>query len=179
MNLVAIDLGKFMSVACLCRSDDDVTFRSLETGPQAVHDLLVEWGPERLLVKVGNVTGWVYAIAVGLGIAVQVAHSNTERWRWKRVKRKTDRDDALRLARLSVSNQLPTVCMPVLRVRRWRALINYRHELVRRRTAIRNSIRSILDMQGYRMAMGARAWTEELGHGVVLSPRAYCLHYRL
>lgn len=160
MNLLAIDLGKFKSVACLYRSDDDVTYRTIETGPQAVRDLLVEWAPERLVVEVGTVTGWVHDIAVSLGIEVQVANPNTEGWRWKRVKRKTDRDDALKLARLSALNQLPTVWMPIRRVRQWRSLINYRHELVSRRTAIRNSIRSILDAQGYRMAMGARAWTE-------------------
>jgi transposase len=160
MNLVAIDLGKFKSVACMYRSDDDVTYRTIETGPQAIHDLLVEWKPDRLVVEVGTVTGWVHDIAVSLGIQVQVANPNTEGWRWKRVKRKTDRDDALKLARLSITNQLPTVWMPVRRVRQWRSLIHYRHELVSQRTAIRNSIRSILDGQGYRMAMGARAWTE-------------------
>lgn len=74
--------------------------------------------------------------------------------------RKTDRDDTLESARLSALNQLPTVWIPVRRVRQWRSLINYWHELVSRRTAIRNSIRSTLDALGYRMAMGARAWTE-------------------
>lgn len=160
MNLLAIDLGKFKSVACLYRSDDDVTYRTIETRPQVIHDLLVELAPDRLVVEVGTVTGWVHDVARALGIDVQVANPNTEGWRWRRVKRKTDRDDALKLARLSVANQLPTVWMPTPRVRQWRSLIHYRHALVSRRTAIRNNIRSILDAQGRGLATGKKAWTE-------------------
>lgn len=62
--------------------------------------------------------------------------------------------------RLSAANQLPTVWMPELRVRQWRTLINYRHTLVSRRTAIRNTIRSVLNTQGERPPTGAKAWTE-------------------
>lgn len=160
MKLLAIDLGKFKSVACEYRSDEDATYRTIDTTPQAVHDLLAEVAPDRLVVEVGTVTGWVHDIAAALGIDVQVANPNTEGWRWRRVKRKTDRDDALKLARLSAAGQLPTVWMPTRRVRQWRSLIHYRHELINRRTAIRNRIRSVLDAQGHRMPMGAAAWTE-------------------
>lgn len=160
MNILAIDLGKFKSVACLYRGEEDAMFRTIETRPQEIHDLLVELAPEKLVIEVGTVSGWVHDVASALGIEVQVANPNTEGWRWRNVKRKTDRDDALKLARLSASGQLPTVWMPTRQVRLWRSLISYRHELVNRRTAIRNSIRSVLDMQGHRMAVGAKGWTE-------------------
>ena len=160
MLILAIDLGKFKSVACSYRSDDNTVYQTIETTPQAIHDLLTAVGPDRLVVEVGTVTGWVHDIAVALRIDIQVANPNTEGWRWCRVKRKTDRDDALKLARLSAANQLPTVWMPKPRVRQWRSLIAYRHQLVSRRTAIRNTIRSILDGQGYRLAGGAKGWTE-------------------
>lgn len=97
MKLLAIDLGKFKSVACLYCGEEQTAFRTVETRPQAVHDLLVEMAPERLVIEVGTVSGWVYDLAVALGIEVQVANPNTEGWRWQRVKRKTDRDDALKL----------------------------------------------------------------------------------
>ena len=160
MRLMTIDLGKFKSVACLYGGEDDVTFRTIETRPQAIHDLLVVWAPERLVIEVGTVSGWVYDVATALGVEVQVANPNTEGWRWRRVKRKTDRDDALKLARLSAAGQLPMVWMPKQQVRQWRSLIHYRHALVSRRTAIRCSIRSVLDMQGLRVPMKAKAWTE-------------------
>jgi transposase len=160
MLILAIDLGKFKSVACAYRSDDDAKYQTIETTPQAIHDLLVETEPDRLVVEVDTVTGWVHDIATVLGIKIQVANPATEGWRWRRIKRKTDRDDALKLARLSAAGQLPTVWMPTPRVRQWRSLIAHRHQLVSRRTAIRNTIRSVLDAQGYRSAVGAKSWTE-------------------
>ena len=78
-----------------------------------------------------------------LGVEVKVANPTNDAWKWKNVKRKTDRDDALKLAQLTTLNQLPTVYMPKKDVRLWRQLINYRNSLVRRRTAIKNSIRAI------------------------------------
>jgi transposase len=160
MLILAIDLGKFKSVACSYRNDDDSAYQTIKTTPQSIHDLLTAVEPDRVVVEVGTVTGWVHDIARALGIEVQVANPATEGWRWRRVKRKTDRDDALKLARLSAANQLPTVWMPAPQVRQWRSLIAYRHQLVSRRTAIRNTIRSVLDAQGHRLAGGAKGWTE-------------------
>lgn len=57
MKLLAIDLGKFKSVACLYLVDDDTTYRTIETCPEVIHDLLVELAPDRLVVEVGTVTG--------------------------------------------------------------------------------------------------------------------------
>lgn len=51
------------------------------------------------------------------GIELEVANPTHEAWRWKNVKRKTDRDDALKLAFLSAMNQLPTVYLPERRTR--------------------------------------------------------------
>ena len=96
-----------------------------------------------------------------LGVPIEVANPNHEGWRWKNVKRKTDRDDALKLAKLSAASQLPTVKLPGSQVRQWRALIAYRGKLVGRRTAIKCSIRSLLDRQGHWVAVGRSAWTTE------------------
>jgi hypothetical protein len=70
--------------------------------------------------------GWIYDIVCRLTGEVQVANANTAAWCWKNVKRKTDRNDALKLAQLSAMNQLPTVHMPKPDVRHKRALIQYR-----------------------------------------------------
>ena len=52
------------------------------------------------------------AMALTMGLPIQVANPNHEAWRWKNVKRKTDKDDALKLAQLSAMNQLPTLQLP-------------------------------------------------------------------
>ena len=58
--------------------------------------------------------GWVRDLTETLGIEVRVANTHGEAWRRKHVKRKTDRADALKLARLAATNQLPTVHVPQL-----------------------------------------------------------------
>ena len=69
--------------------------------------MIVEHQPDRIVFEICSSAGWIYDIVKALGVEVQVANPNTEAWRWKNVKRKNDRDDALKLARLSVMNQLP------------------------------------------------------------------------
>ncbi len=89
MLILAIDLGKFKSVACSYRSDDDAAYQAIQTAPEAIHELLIAIEPDRLVVDVGTVTGWVHDIAKAVGIEVQVASPATEGWRWRRDKRKS------------------------------------------------------------------------------------------
>ena len=162
-KILAVDLGKFKSVACIYQvTTSEHTFQTLATRPQAVHDLLVEHAPDRVVVEIGSQAGWVSDLAQALEISdVQVANTNHEAWRWKNTKRKTDRDDALKLARLSAMDQLPLVKLPSRRMRQWRSLIGYRHKLIGRRSAIKNDIRAILDREGLTMPGGKKGWTQK------------------
>ena len=161
-RILAIDLGKFTSVAC----DYDVTnhshtFTTVKTRPAVLHDLIVEREPDRVVIEIGSAAGWVRDLCEGLGVELEVANPNHEAWRWKNIKRKTDRDDAFKLARLSAAGQLPMVAVPCAQTRQWRALILYRAKLVGRRTKIKNSIRGLLDRQGLSMPGRAAAWTKQ------------------
>jgi len=113
-----------------------------------------------VVIEVGAAAGWVKDLCEALQVEVAVANPNGEAWRWKNIKRKTDKDDALKLAQLSAMGQLPTVTLPSTRIRQWRSFIAYRHTLVSRRTAIKNSIRAILDRQGLTHACGKSGWTQ-------------------
>lgn len=161
MKILAVDLGKFKSVYV-----DYVTgggprmFGKFSTNPVDLEKLLIAKRPGRLVIEACPAAGWVCDLARKLGIVVEVANGNDERWRWKRVKQKTDRTDALKLAQLSEMGSLPTVHVPEPKVRQWRALIEYRHGLVARRTAIRNSIRAIYERQGLVLSKARRAWTK-------------------
>jgi len=77
-------------------------------------------------MEIGAAAGWIKDLAEAMKLTVQVANPNHDAWRWKNVKRKTDKDDGIKLAQLSVMNQLPTLQLPVTRVRQWRSLIGYR-----------------------------------------------------
>ncbi len=159
-RILALDLGKFKSVAC----DYDAAtaehhFTTIPTSPATMHELFVERAPDRIVIEIGSAAGWIKDMAEAMSIEIQIANPNHEAWRWKSVKRKTDRDDALKLAQLSAMNQLPTITLPSSAVRQWRSLIAYRAALVRRRTMIKNSIRAILDRQGLSMPSGKSGWT--------------------
>ena len=162
MTILAIDLGKFKSVAC--RYDPlsgQHTFETIATTPASVHDLLVDAAPSLLVIEACSICGWICDLAESLAIPVRVANTLGEAWKWKRVKRKTDRDDALKLAKLAASDQLPLVHVPRLAVRQHRSLIKHRHALIDRRTGIKNTIRSLLDAQGLSLPGRSRGWTIE------------------
>jgi transposase len=166
-RILALDLGKFNSVLCLYDpTTAEHTFASFATTPQAIHDLLAahaakESDPSRLLVvmETCDVCGWVYDIALALGLAVAVANASGEAWKWRRVKRKTDRDDALKLARMTAVNQLATVHMPPANMRQRRRLIHHRKTLIERRTISKNQIRSIFSQEGIILPRGTKLWT--------------------
>ena len=167
-TIIALDLGKFKSVACLM----DVgsrrhRFETLDTTPQRLHALFVANTPEDpsctlVVVECCDAAGWVHDLAVSLGLAVKVANCRHEAWRWNKVKRKTDRDDALKLAKMTLNDELPTVHMPAPHKRQKRRLILHRRSLVARRTQCKNAIRSIFSQQGLseQLPRGSKAWTK-------------------
>ena len=149
MTILAIDLGKFQSQACFFESEDAThAFQRVATSPAAIEKLLSQRKIDRLVIEVSHLAGWVADLARKIGIKVQVANANHEAWRWKNVKNKSDKQDALKLARLSAMNQLSLVHVPQQKVRQWRSLIQYRQTLVERRTAIRNAIHALLGSAG-------------------------------
>ena len=161
-KILAIDLGKFKSVACnFNTADGEYSYQTLPTTPASVHDLLVAENPDRVVIEIGAQAGWIADLCELMNIEIQVANPYHDAWRWKNIRRKTDRDDAIRLAQMSDQGFLPTVHMPKKATRQWRNLIAYRHTLVSRRTAIKNSIRSILDQQGIRWPSGRSGWAQK------------------
>ena len=162
MKILALDLGKSNSVGCIFETaDSSHRFVTVRSSPRELHALLVEQSPARVVFEIGTSAGWLYDLAASLGLDVEVANPNHEGWRWRNVKKKTDRADALKLARLSAAEPLPQVHMPSRAVREMRALIGYRQQWVRRRTAIKNGIRSLLQRQGLEMQSTSAAWSVE------------------
>lgn len=161
MRILAIDLGKFKSVYIdYFTSGGPRQFGTVDTHAVEIGKLLGRLRPDRVVIEVCPSAGWVCDLAKSLGIPIQVANGNDERWQWKRVKNKTDRSDALKLAELSEMGHLPTVVVPAPAQRQWRSLIEYRDGLVGRQTAIKNSIRSIYERQGLHLPASKRAWTK-------------------
>jgi len=167
MKILAVDLGKVKSVACDYASETgEHTFETCRTVPEALEELFVRRRPDRVVIEVCPSAGWITDLAARLQIKLQVANPSHEGWRWRSVKKKTDRVDALKLARLSAVNQLALVAVPSKVVREWRSLIQYRQSLVARRTAIKNTIHSILTRQSLGMPTGKKGWTNAQRRGL-------------
>ena len=160
MRILAIDLGKTKSVACIYETETcEAHFQTVRTGIPAMRGLIAAWRPSRIVIEMCPPAGWVGDLVLSLGVELQLANTSAPAWRWSNTRRKTDRDDALRLAQLSALNQLPQVPMVERTVRQWRALIRYRHHLVRRRTQIRNHIRALFDREGIALPKARLCWT--------------------
>jgi len=162
MNILALDLGKYKTVFCDYNCiNGEHEFGKVKTTPQMIHDLIVEKQPQTVVMEVCSIAGWVVDIARALGKETEIANTTHDAWRWKNVKKKNDKEDALKLAKLSAMHQLPTVHIPNKQVREKRALITYRQRLVKHRTSIKNAIRAIFSREGITtVPKGKKAWSK-------------------
>lgn len=84
-----------------------------------------------------------------------------------RSKRKNDRVDAQKLAKLLYLDEVPPVYVPPAQVRQWRMLIEHRQSMVALVVRCKNSIRALLRSQGIKAPRGlwaakGRQWLESL-----------------
>ena len=159
--ILAIDLGKYKSVACAYdRASAEPRFDTFTTSRHQLRQLFEEHRPAVVVIEACALAGWVHDLCAECGLPCKVANTASEAWKFKHTKRKTDKDDALRLAQLEALGQLPTVVIPAKQTREWRALIAYRQALVGRRVTVQNRIRAVLVGQGLPAPRGHRAWTE-------------------
>jgi transposase len=148
-SILAIDLGKYKSVACVHDpATGEFRFTTFDTTRAELQRLLDRQSPAVVIIEACLLAGWVHDLCCELGVGCLVANTASEAWKFKHLKRKTDRDDALRLAQLHLLGQLPTVCLPPSSVRQWRSLIACRQTLVGRRIAAQNRIRALFVAQG-------------------------------
>jgi transposase len=87
---------------------------------------------------------------------VAVAHPGQLRLIFKS-KRKNDRIDGRKLAKILYLDAVPAVHVPGVGVRHWRALIEYRQRVLARRVTVKNQLRALLRDNGITAAKGL--WT--------------------
>jgi len=161
-KILAIDLGKFKSVTCLLDTRTNETeFWTMATEKQYLQTVLQNYEPDLVVIEACSNSGWVHDVCTAAGYQVLVCNPAQEPWKWKHIKRKTDRDDALKLAKLAALDQLVPVHIPCARHRAYRRLVKYRKVVVGRIVAIKNNIRSLLNQQGLQMMRGQKAWALE------------------
>jgi transposase len=157
--ILAIDLGKYKCVACVPDEDSgEFRFTTFDTSRAGLRKLIDKERPAVVIIEACLLAGWVHDLCMETGVRCLIANTASEAWKFKHLKRKTDRDDAQRLAQLYLLDQLPTVTLPPTAVRQRRALIGSRQVLIGRRIAVQNHIRALFVAQGLPAPRGAKAW---------------------
>jgi transposase len=160
-TILAIDLGKYNSVLCWYEPDSrSERFLTVATTPDQLRRELTRLPVARVVFEACSQAGWVHDLCEELKLPATVASTTGAAWQWKHVKRKTDRDDALKLARLAAVGQIDGVPVPPRAIRQWKSLIGLRKRLVGERVRCQNRVRGVLVCQGLPAPLGARAWTE-------------------
>lgn len=102
--------------------------------------------------------GMYFELLTPLADHVAVAHPGLLRLIF-RSKQKSDRRDALKLAKLLYVGEVPAVHVPSADVRAWRELITFRRKLIEKRTRAKNGIRGLLRSLGIRPPRKPGLWT--------------------
>lgn len=102
--------------------------------------------------------GYLHGRLSTLAQSVSVAHPGQLRLIFKS-KKKCDRVDAAKLAKLLYLDAVPQVHVPSADVRAWRGLIEYRQRLMGRRVAVKNQVRALLRSLGAPARAGKGLWS--------------------
>jgi transposase len=162
MYSVGIDTRSRTHAVCILAEDGAV-----------VKEFTVKGGVDDLVRRLGAIDGpfrACYEASLGYGVlydrlapvaaGVQVAHPAALRSIF-RSKRKNDRIDAHKLARLVRLNEVPAIHVPSAQVREWRVVIEHRRRLIDKRTRAKNGLRAVLRSQGIQAPRGRVLWTRK------------------
>jgi len=159
MKILALDLGKFNSVCCLFDSKTRKTkFVTTPTTREHFDVIFQDTKCDLVVMEACGPSGWINDLAQEYRHETLVCSTNEEAWRWANVKRKTDRDDALKLARMAAMGELKGVHTPTLEHREFRSLVKYRKTLDGRINKTKNAIRAWFVNHGIEIASGEKAW---------------------
>ena len=160
MKILALDLGKFNSVCCFFDTKTrKAKFLTTPTKRRTHRQRLQETPrPTSSSWRLADPRAGSTTLAQSLGLATLVCSTNEEAWRWANVKRKTDKDDALKLARMAAMRELKPVHMPSPEHREFRSLVKYRKTLDGRINKTKNTIRAWFVNHGITIDSGDKAW---------------------
>ena len=164
MYYVGLDVHQKRSSLCILDRDGKQVKRMEVKGSWArvVEAVAQVPGPFSICYEASCGYGHLYEKFSALPRArhVAVAHPGQLRLIYKS-KKKNDRVDAAKLAKLLYLEMVPQVHVPRADVRAWRALITYRHKLMSKRVAVKNQIRALLRGLGIQALPAKRLWSRK------------------
>ncbi len=168
MLYVGLDVHSKRSSICILNGDGKIVKQELIKGrwPEVIDRLRGFTEPMSVCYEASCGYGNLHDRMAPLVKQITVAHPGQLRLIFKS-KKKHDRVDAQKLAKLLYLDEVPRVQVPDLEVRGWRKLIEFRQKLLARRVACKNQIRALIRAQGLAAPRGlwgkkGIAWLKEL-----------------
>jgi transposase len=149
MLYIGLDVHQRRSSICILNDDGKLVKQELIQGPwpKLIDRLKRIEEPMSVCYEASCGYGYLHDRIAPLAACVAVAHPGQLRLIF-RSKKKHDRVDAAKLAKLLYLEEVPRVHVPGMNARSWRKLIEFRQKLLGKRTAIKNQIRAILRGNG-------------------------------
>ena len=168
MKYIGLDVHKKQSTICILDNNGKRQLTKTVRGPwsKVLLELQTIRRPFSICYKASTGYGYLYEQLKGMARHVAVAHPGHLRLIF-RSKKKNDRVDAEKLAKLLFLGEAPLVHVPKEEVRSWRSMIEYRHRMVGERTRVKNAIRALCRSHGietpkYLWAKKGILWLSEL-----------------
>lgn len=161
MLYVGLDVHQKRTSMCILNEDGKTVKQELIKGawPAVVDRLRGIGHPFSVCYEASCGYGHLYDRVAPLSGHVAVAHPGQLRLIFKS-KKKHDRVDAERIAKLLYLGEVPAVHVPTVDVRGWRKLIEFRQRLLAKRVASKNQIRAVLRGNALRPPRGG-LWTKK------------------
>jgi transposase len=171
MRIIGVDLHtRQQTIAMLDPETGELAEKTLKHEGETVREFYAAL-PHPVLVGI-EATGsmyWFLELLEELGIERQVGHPTEIRAAEPR-KQKHDRRDAALLLKLQVENRFPSIWMPSAELRDLRALLRHRHQWVRMRTRVQNTLQAIALSHGLRR--GQSLWSQAGQQAIASLPLA-------
>jgi transposase len=145
MLTIGLDVHDRQSELCVLDDNGNTKLRRSIRGSarEVISELERLKEPFRICYEASCSAGWLYDQLTALAQMVAVAHPGQLRLIF-RSKKKNDRVDAAKLAKLLYLDEVPRAHMPAKAVRAWRGMIEHRKRLVEKRTRAKNGLRALL-----------------------------------
>jgi transposase len=159
MLYVGLDVHSKFTVVCVLNADGKVIERQCFRRIDQLLNFLQRQPVFAVCYEASCGYGWLYEALSQVAARVVVAHPGRLALIY-RSKRKHDRIDAERLAKLLYLGEVPPVHVPSAEVRAWRELINFRRRLIQTRTRAKNGVRALLRSVGVQPPARPGLWTQ-------------------
>ena len=161
MLYVGLDVHQSSTAVCVLEAEgSEREHRNVKGHPSKAVEWLRNLGePFQVCYEASCGYGWLHDQLSPIAARVVVAHPAQLRLIF-RSKRKNDRVDAQKLAKLLFLGEVPAVHVPAASTRAWRSLVEYRQRIVGERTRGKNGLRAVFRTHGVQTLRGSRLWSD-------------------